>query len=38
MQMFHTIWIQSFFPYEWGKATIIQIPKPQKDHSDPQQL
>ena len=35
LHMYNTMWIQSFFPYEWGNATIIPIPEPQKDDSNP---
>ena len=35
LHMYSTIWIQYFFPYEWGNATIIPISKPQNDHSNP---
>ena len=35
LHIFNTIWESGNFPPSWSQATIIPIPKPGKDHSDP---
>ena len=35
LKVFNEIWISGFFPPTWREAIIIPIPKPGKDHSDP---
>ena len=35
LEIFNNIWQTHSFPDIWKKATIIPIPKPGKDHSDP---
>lgn len=35
LQIFNNIWLTGDFPTIWSEATIIPIPKPGKDHSDP---
>ena len=36
MDLFNDIWQKGTFPDIWKDATIIPIPKPGKDHSNPQ--
>ena len=35
LNIFNNIWVGGPFPSEWQQATIIPIPKPDKDHTDP---
>ena len=35
LDIFNKMWIETFIPQKWKEATIIPIPKPNKDHSDP---
>ena len=35
LNIFNCIWEQATFPESWTKATIIPIPKPNKDHTNP---
>ena len=35
LTVFNSIWESGFFPPSWRKATIVAIPKPGKDSSDP---
>ena len=35
LDIFNNIWTNKQFPDSWRKATIIPIPKPGKDHSNP---
>ena len=35
LNIFNRIWEQGTFPESWTKATIIPIPKPNKDHTNP---
>lgn len=35
LDIFNSIWMNGNFPLSWRKAIIIPIPKPGKDHSDP---
>ena len=35
LAVFNRIWTSGKFPTSWSEATIIPIPKPGKDHSDP---
>ena len=35
LDLFNTIWREKHFPETWRKATIIPIPKPGKDHTNP---
>ena len=35
LEIFNTIWEEKYFPDSWRKATIIPIPKPGKDHTNP---
>ena len=35
LNIFNRIWEQGTFPESWTKATIIPIPKPKKDHTNP---
>ena len=35
LDLFITMWVETFMPHKWKEATIIHIPKPNKDHSDP---
>jgi potassium voltage-gated channel Eag-related subfamily H protein 8 len=35
LAIFNKIWKSGNFPISWKEATIIPIPKPGKDHSDP---
>ena len=35
LAIFNTIWENGTFPASWREATVIPIPKPGKDHSDP---
>ena len=34
-QILNKIWIPADFPQQWRAATVILIPKPNKDHTDP---
>ena len=36
LKIFNVLWEQGYVSKEWKKATIIPIPKPNKNHSDPQ--
>ena len=36
LKIFNVLWERGYVSKEWKKATIIQIPKPNKNHSDPQ--
>ena len=33
--IFNKMWVEAYIPQKWKEATIIPIPKPNKDHSDP---
>ncbi|KAG1671734.1 RNA-directed DNA polymerase from mobile element jockey [Nymphon striatum] len=35
LNIFNTIWITGAIPSSWREATVIPIPKPGKDHTDP---
>lgn len=35
LEIFNNIWTNGTFPSSWREATVIPIPKPGKDHSDP---
>ena len=35
LELFNHVWEKCYFPNRWREATIIPIPKPQKDHSNP---
>ena len=35
LQIFNNIWVTGSFPDSWRQATVIPIPKPGKDHTDP---
>ena len=35
LNIFNRIWEEGTFPESWTKATIIPIPKPNKDHTNP---
>jgi hypothetical protein len=35
LEIFNNIWLTGNFPTVWSEATIIPIPKPGKDHTDP---
>ncbi|KAG1705494.1 RNA-directed DNA polymerase from mobile element jockey [Nymphon striatum] len=35
LNIFNTIWITGAIPLSWLEATVIPIPKPGKDHTDP---
>ena len=35
LEIFNTIWEEKYFPDTWRQATIIPIPKPGKDHTNP---
>ena len=35
LQIFNDVWLAGKFPPSWHEATIIPIPKPGKDHTDP---
>ncbi|KAG1680025.1 RNA-directed DNA polymerase from mobile element jockey [Nymphon striatum] len=35
LNIFNTIWITGAIPSPWQEATVIPIPKPGKDHTDP---
>ncbi|KAG1677306.1 RNA-directed DNA polymerase from mobile element jockey [Nymphon striatum] len=35
LNIFNTIWITGAIPSSWLEATVIPIPKPGKDHTDP---
>ena len=35
LSSYNKFWQESYFPAEWRQATIIPIPKTNKDHSDP---
>jgi ribonuclease HI len=35
LDIFNSIWTGGSFPPSWREATVIPIPKPGKDHSDP---
>ena len=35
LQVFNHIWTSGTFPPSWRRATVIPIPKPGKDHSNP---
>lgn len=35
LNIFNNIWSNGRFPSSWREATVIPIPKPGKDHSDP---
>ena len=34
-EILNKIWTSADFPHQWGAATVIPIPKPNKDHTDP---
>ena len=34
-EILNKIWISADFPQQWRAATVIPIPKPNKDHTDP---
>ena len=34
-EILNMIWISADFPQQWRAATVIPIPKPNKDHTDP---
>ena len=34
LNILNDIWITGKFPKDWSKATIIPIPKPNKDHTE----
>ena len=34
-EILNKIWTSADFPHQWRAATVIQIPKPNKDHTDP---
>ena len=34
-EILNKIWISGDFPHQWRAATVIPIPKPNKDHTDP---
>ena len=35
LDIFNNIWTQKIFPHSWRQATIVPIPKPGKDHTNP---
>ena len=35
LKILNKIWISADFPQQWRAATVIPIPKPNKDHTDP---
>ena len=35
LQVFNEVWVSGRFPTSWKEATIIHIPKPGKDNTDP---
>ena len=35
LSMLNSIWVNGVFPAAWHEATVVAIPKPDKDHSDP---
>ena len=35
LKIFNHVWVSSEFPPSWREATIVAIPKPGKDHSNP---
>ena len=35
LQAFNEVWVSGKFPTSWKQATIIPIPKPGKDNTDP---
>ena len=35
LHIFNTIWTTGIYPESWRLATIIPIPKPGKDHTEP---
>ena len=35
LKVFNLVWVRSFVHNKWRTATIIPIPKPAKDHSNP---
>ena len=34
-EILNKIWTSADFPHQWRAATVIPIPKPNKDHTDP---
>ena len=35
LEIYNSIWVTGNIPKSWKEATVIPIPKPDKDHTDP---
>ena len=35
LRLYNSLWTSGYFPAQWRKSTIVPIPKPGKDHTNP---
>ena len=36
LKVYNKLWTENYFPQEWKEAFIVAIPKPNKDHTKPE--